>query len=154
MARFTLDRAPIPEEDDPPCPTLSHTSRRQQRRSFRTHHSGIPTRPRPTAGHAPCTADGFGGRHVIPKMSCPTFDGSNPRIQKSKCLDYFQLCNIDEAFWPIAASLNMDGNAAKWLEVYKKKYGLGDWDSFIAAMGKIFGANDYRDAMGDLLDLK
>jgi len=82
------------------------------------------------------------------------FNGSNPRIWKSKCLDYFQLCNIDEAFWTIAASMNMDGNAAKWLQVYKKKHGLGDWETFIAAVEKKFGANDYRDAIGDLLDLK
>ena len=27
VARLTLDRAPIPEEDDPPSPTLSHASR-------------------------------------------------------------------------------------------------------------------------------
>ena len=87
-------------------------------------------------------------------MSCPTFDGSNPRILKSKCLDYFELCNIDEAFWPKAASLNMDGKAAKWLQVYKRQHGLGDWNSFIAAVEQKFGANDYRDAMSELLELK
>lgn len=91
---------------------------------------------------------------MLPKMSCPTFDGTNPRIWKSKCLDYFALCNIDEAFWPIAASLNMDGNAAKWLQVYKKKNGLGDWESFITVVEKKFGANDCRDAIGQLLELK
>ena len=91
---------------------------------------------------------------MVPKLSCPTFDGSNPRIWKSKCLDYFQLCNIDEAFWTTAASLSMDGNAAKWLQVYKKKYGLGDWESFIAAVEKKFGAHDYRDAISEFLELK
>ena len=91
---------------------------------------------------------------MVHKLSCPTFDGSNPRIWKSKCLDYFQLCNIDEAFWTTAASLSMDGNAAKWLQVYKKKYGLGDWESFIAAVEKKFGAHDYRDAISKLLELK
>ena len=48
----------------------------------------------------------------------------------------------------------MDGNAAKWLQVYKKKYGLGDWESFIAAVEKKFGAHDYRDAISEFLELK
>ena len=48
----------------------------------------------------------------------------------------------------------MDGNAAKWLQVYKKQHGLGDWHTFISAVEKKFGANDYRDAMSELLELK
>ena len=104
-----------------------------------THRSGLsfrntrpppfdnPSCPRPTSYHPNRSAespDGF--CHVLPKMTCPTFAGTNPHIWKSKCLDYFTLCNIDEAFWTIAASLSMDGNAAKWLQVYKRKHGLGD----------------------------
>jgi len=69
-------------------------------------------------------------------------------------LDYFELCNIDEAFWATATALNMDGNDAKWLQVYKKQHGLGDWNTFISAVEKKFGANDYRDAMSELLELK
>ena len=69
-------------------------------------------------------------------------------------MDYFELCNIDEVFWATAAALNMDGNAAKWLHVYKKQHGLGDWNTFISAVEKKFGANDYRDAMSELLELK
>lgn len=64
------------------------------------------------------------------------------------------MCNIEEAFWHVAASLNMDGNAAKWLQVYKKKHGLGNWETFITAVENKFGAHDYRDAMGELLELK
>jgi len=48
----------------------------------------------------------------------------------------------------------MDGKAAKWLQVYKRQHGLGDWNSFIAAVEQKFGANDYRDAMSELLELK
>lgn len=51
------------------------------------------------------------------------------------------------------ASLNMDENASKWLQVYKQKMGIGDWEQFITAVETKFGANDYRDAMGELLEL-
>jgi len=48
----------------------------------------------------------------------------------------------------------MDGNAAKWLQVYKKKHGLGSWTSFMAAVEQKFGVNAYRDAMEELLELR
>jgi len=51
------------------------------------------------------------------------------------------------------ASLHMDDNAAKWLQIYKKKYGLANWAPFIKAVEDKFGASDYRDAIGELLEL-
>lgn len=55
--------------------------------------------------------------------------------------------------WPIVASLHMDGNAQSWLQVYKLQGGLGSWEQFIQAVETKFGANDYRQALGDLLEL-
>jgi len=155
VARLNLNQTPLPEHDvEPPSPTYTHRSGP----SFRTNRPpplGNPSRIRPPAPRTHRSPESPAGyRHVLPKMSCPTFDGSNPRIWKSKCLDYFALCNIDEAFWTIAASLSMDGNAAKWLQVYKKKHGLGSWTSFMAAVEQKFGVNAYRDAMEELLELR
>lgn len=48
----------------------------------------------------------------------------------------------------------MDGKAAKWLQVYKLKYGLGNWDSFIQAVEEKFGDNDYREALTQLLEFQ
>ena len=59
VVRLTLDRGPTHEDDDPPSPTLSQASLGQQRRTFRTNHSGIRTHPRHTVGHAHRHSDGF-----------------------------------------------------------------------------------------------
>lgn len=56
--------------------------------------------------------------------------------------------------WATAASLNMEGNAEKWLQVYKRRCGLGNWEQFIAAVEQKFGAYDYQHAIDDLLELK
>ena len=47
----------------------------------------------------------------------------------------------------------MDGPSAKWLQIYKLRYGLGDWDQFISAVVDQFGSHDYSSAMNELLDL-
>lgn len=48
----------------------------------------------------------------------------------------------------------MDDKAAKWLKVHKLKNVLGDWTTFIAAVEKKFGNNDYREALTQLLELQ
>lgn len=54
-------------------------------------------------------------RLVVPKLSCPRFEGSNPRIWKDKCIDYFRICNVPDSMWPLVASLHMDGVASGWV---------------------------------------
>jgi hypothetical protein len=48
----------------------------------------------------------------------------------------------------------MEANAAKWLQVYKLRNGLGTWSDFVVAIEEKFGAYDYRQAIQDLLQLR
>lgn len=82
------------------------------------------------------------------------FEGSDPTIWKDKCVDYFRIFKIPECMWVTSASLHMEGIAAKWLQVYKRQHGLKDWDTFTNAVNVKFRANDYRNAVSDLLELK
>ena len=50
--------------------------------------------------------------------------------------------------------MNMDDNAAKWLQVHKLKHGLGTWPEFIASLENQFGAYEYRDAIHELIGLE
>lgn len=56
--------------------------------------------------------------------------------------------------WTIVASLHMEDNAARWLQTYKLKHGLGEWPIFVAAVEQKFGAYDYRKAVTDLLSIR
>jgi len=56
--------------------------------------------------------------------------------------------------WATAASLHMDDNAEKWLQVYKRKHGLGTWKDLIKAVEQKFGAYDYQHAIDGLLELQ
>jgi len=47
----------------------------------------------------------------------------------------------------------VDGPAAKWLQVYKLKHGLGKCEEFIAAVENYFGSYDYRDVISELIAL-
>jgi hypothetical protein len=63
----------------------------------------------------------------LPKLTFPKITGDNPRIWIDMCVDYFTIFNILMCMWTTAASLHMEDNATKWLQVYKLQHGLGDW---------------------------
>lgn len=64
-------------------------------------------------------------RSAVPKLAFPTFDGTNPHIWKSKCVDFFHLYNVPDTMKATIASVHMDEKSSKWLHVYKQKYGIG-----------------------------
>jgi hypothetical protein len=91
---------------------------------------------------------------ALTKFSFPKFSGTNPKIWIDKCVDYIKIFNIPDHMWTTAASLHMEDNAAKWLQVYKMKQGLDCWQEFVSAAEEKFGADDYRKSIQELLSLK
>ncbi|WVZ53952.1 hypothetical protein U9M48_004835 [Paspalum notatum var. saurae] len=96
---------------------------------------------------------GYGHSH-LPKLTFPKFDGTSPKIWVDKCEDYFRIFSIKESMWVMAASLHMEGNAAKWFQVFKVQHRVTTWKQFVDAVTEKFGIYEYRDALNDLLDLK
>lgn len=141
VAKLTLNQKEE-KNKEPASPTSSDASGEQQFRH-------IPSRSRPShqAGFQQQRRE-FGEkgsfRSMMPKLTFSRFEGDNPCIWKDKCLDYFRLFELPQSLWATMASLGMDGKAAKWLQVYKQKHGLTDWETFIAAVEVKFGDNDYR----------
>jgi hypothetical protein len=62
---------------------------------------------------------------ALPKLSFSKFNGEHPKIFIIKCGDYFHIFNVPGCMWIMAASLHMEENTTKWLQVYKMKHGLG-----------------------------
>jgi hypothetical protein len=86
-------------------------------------------------------------RSELPKLSFSKFYGENPRIWLDKCDDYFRIFNIPETMWTTTASLHMEDNIAKWLQVHKIKHDIGSWPAFVATMEPKFGVYDYRSSI-------
>lgn len=56
--------------------------------------------------------------------------------------------------WITATHLHFQGNAAKWYQAYKQNHTFKNWHHFCAIIEEEFGADDFRTAMNELLDLK
>jgi hypothetical protein len=88
------------------------------------------------------------------KFSFPKFGGESPSIWLDKCHDYFQMYQVPRSIWVMAASMHMEGKAAKWLQVFKLHHALGNWEHFSSAVLDQFGLYEYPKAMDDLLNLR
>jgi hypothetical protein len=93
-------------------------------------------------------------KHAMPKMNFPIFDGSDPKVWLDNCLSYFDLYQLHEGMWITAATLHLKDNASKWYRAYKQKNTFKNRKQFCAIVEQEFGANDFRSAITDLLELK
>jgi hypothetical protein len=69
-------------------------------------------------------------------------------------MEYFTVYQVPEWIWASTASMHMEGNVSKWLQVYKMKHGLGDWEQFTHAVREKFGVEEYPHAMRALVNVK
>lgn len=92
--------------------------------------------------------------HALPKMLFPSFDGNTPKVWLTKCHNYFSIYSIPEQLWVEAASMHLEGNAAKWWEAYKLTNPDVSWKTFYATVQTKFGSDDYRNAINGLLNLR
>lgn len=92
--------------------------------------------------------------HTLSKMLFPNFDGTQPKVWITKCNNYFNIYSIPEHLWVQAASMHLEGNAAKWWEAYKLTNPTVSWHTFCTTIQSKFGGDDYRNAINGLLTLR
>ncbi|KAM0856928.1 hypothetical protein ACQ4PT_048802 [Festuca glaucescens] len=76
--------------------------------------------------------------------SFPRFDGMNPRLWRTLCLEYFTHFNINKCMWVLAASMHMDGKAKEWYEAYRLRQPVGNWSEFMDVVEANFGVCDFH----------
>jgi hypothetical protein len=109
---------------------------------------------RSATGRFKDVGDGFRqNRGYTPKLQFPKFSGTDPKVWLAHYEDYFQILNVPEPLCVITASASMEGNAAKWGLVQRRKGGFTTWAQFRRAVEDKFGTYDYLHALGDLLEL-
>jgi hypothetical protein len=94
------------------------------------------------------------GHLPIPRMPFPRFAGEEPRIWIDRCVDYFTLYRVPESVWVVSASLNMEGNASRWFQIFMIQYGPCSWEEFCEAVLLKFGSEEYSQAMQSLLEIR
>jgi hypothetical protein len=50
--------------------------------------------------------------------------------------------------------MHLEGNASKWWQAFKQAHAIPTWNNFCALIQEKFGADDYRNAINELLALR
>jgi hypothetical protein len=45
----------------------------------------------------------------LPKLSFPSFDGTNPKLWQKRCEDYFDMYDTEQIVWVKAATMHLSG---------------------------------------------
>ncbi|XP_062230691.1 uncharacterized protein LOC133928395 [Phragmites australis] len=82
----------------------------------------------------------------LPKLHFPTFDGTSPKLWKSRCEDYFDLYSVHSDIWVKVSLMHFSGAAARWLQSVESRIRQLDWHQFCLLVHERFG-RDHHDIL-------
>jgi hypothetical protein len=83
----------------------------------------------------------------IPSMSSPAFDGSNPKLWRTRCETYFDFYSVARPMWIRLAIMHFEGATLFWLQYVEHRLRYMKWDEFCSGLYNRFG----RDQHGTLI---
>jgi hypothetical protein len=87
-------------------------------------------------------SQGFGGN--LPQMSFPVFDGSNPKLWRSRCETYFEYYVVPVEMWIRLATMHFEGPALFWLQSMEGRTREMNWGELYAALITRFGRDQHN----------
>jgi hypothetical protein len=105
---------PIPPSPPPPVTTV---------KPFHVHDSSSNSDTLGVQGHS---------NSKIPKVDFPKFDGDQPKLWLSDCLDYFNSYNVESSSWVRIARLHFVATAKHWYNAAESQIQGCSWDTFSA----------------------
>jgi hypothetical protein len=95
-----------------------------------------------------------GGVGRLPKLNFPSFDGNNPKLWLSRCLDYFELYDFEEPRWTMVATMHFIPPATHWLPSVEPKLKSCSWLQFSSILLERFGRDQHEILVRHLLNIK
>lgn len=87
------------------------------------------------------------------RCNFPNLNVPNPRFGSTSATTT-SVYSIPKHLWVTAASMHLEGNAAKWFEAYRLSHPTITWKTLCADIQAQFGSDDYRSAITELIALR
>lgn len=89
-----------------------------------------------------------------PKMDFPKFDGTNPRLWRDQCENYFEVYAVHHSLKTRFAALNFTGSAALWLQSIERRGRVLEWQRLWELVFAKFDKDQYQLQLRQLDSLK
>lgn len=97
---------------------------------------------------------GNSGSGRLPKLNFPAFDGDNPKLWLSRCVDYFELYDVESSRWVMVTSMHFTVAASRWLPSVERKLKSCSWSTFSELVMERFGRDQYELLVRQLFHIK
>ena len=91
---------------------------------------------------------------LLPQLSFPTFDGSNPKIWKKKCENFFDIYSVPASMWVKLSTMYFFGSAAFWLRAMETKFVSTSWDDLCQAVCDRFEREQHNQLIRQFFHVK
>ncbi|XP_066353960.1 uncharacterized protein [Miscanthus floridulus] len=90
----------------------------------------------------------------IPKVDFPKFDGDQPKLWLSDCLDYFSLYHVESSSWVRIARLHFVAAAKRWYNADESQIQGCSWETISALVMARFGKDHYELLLRQLFQIR
>lgn len=80
----------------------------------------------------------------LPRLDFPRFEGEQPKLWIRRATDYFDLYDVDPAYWIRLAAMNFSSAAARWLQSVDHKIRACSWPEFCQLLLDRFGRDEHE----------
>jgi hypothetical protein len=94
------------------------------------------------------------GQGRLPKLNFPSFDGTDPKLWLSRCVDYFELYDVERPRWIMVAMMHFIPPASHWLPSVESKLKSFSWLEFSSIILDRFGRDQHELLVRQLLSIK
>jgi len=90
----------------------------------------------------------------LPKFNFPVFSRENPKLWITNCEDYFELYSVEPHMWIKAATMNLSGAAARWVQSLDHRGRQFSWKQFCKLVLDRFGKSQYEALIRQLFRIR
>jgi hypothetical protein len=90
----------------------------------------------------------------LPKFNFPVFSGENPKLWISNCEDYFDMYSVEPHLWIKAATMNLSGATARWVQSLDHRGRRFSWPQFCKLVMDRFGKSQYEALIRQLFRIR
>jgi hypothetical protein len=90
----------------------------------------------------------------LPKLNFPKFDGVDPKLWLSRCLDYFELYAVEQGRWIMVATMHFIPPTSHWLPSVETRLKSCSWLQFASMLLDRFGRDQHELLVPQLINIK
>jgi hypothetical protein len=90
----------------------------------------------------------------LTKINFPMFTSEDPQLWHARCVNYFDMYDVEWSLWVRVASMHVEGPATHWLQSVEWYLHIAGWDEFCALIHECFSRDKHESLIHQLFHIR